>query len=135
MELQVMDFVGPLLGAVGFVLLMSLIREPARKQFNAVFVGGAAGAYVAGGFGVWELTYVLAGAYVAYLGLKSYRFIAIAWLMHTGWDLMHHFYGNPIWPFMETSSLGCAILDAAIALWFWVEAPSVFDGSRRRRLS
>jgi len=33
----------------------SLLREPARRQFNAIFVGGAMGAYLSGGFGPWEL--------------------------------------------------------------------------------
>jgi len=28
------------------------------------------------------------------------------------------FGGNPIWPFMPTSSWGCMIFDSLIALWF-----------------
>lgn len=27
------------------------------------------------------------GSIVAYLGLRSYRFIGVAWLMHSAWDL------------------------------------------------
>lgn len=117
--LQVMDGVGPAIGAGLFVLGMRFVREPARQSFNAIFVAGAAGAYVSGGLGLWELTYPLAGALAAWRGLKDYRFIGLAWLMHAGWDLVHHFWGNPIWPFMPTSSFGCVIFDSLIALWFF----------------
>ena len=44
--------------------------------------------------------------------------------MHAAWDAAHHFWGNPIWPFMLTSSWGCMIFDAAIALWFLAGAPA-----------
>ena len=126
--LVVMDVLGPVLGAVVFVMIMSCVREPARRRFNAVFVAGASGAYLSGGgFGPWELIYPVVTAPVVYLGLDSYRFIGIAWLMHSGWDLAHHLYANPIWPFMPTSSFGCLVFDAAIALWFLAGAPSVFQ--------
>jgi hypothetical protein len=45
--------------------------------------------------------------------------------MHAAWDLPHHLWGNPIWPFMPTSSFGCVIFDSLIALWFLVGAPSL----------
>ena len=34
---------------------MSLVKEPARHTFNAIFVAGASGVYLSGGFGPWEL--------------------------------------------------------------------------------
>jgi hypothetical protein len=37
-----------------------------------------------------------------------------------------HLYGNVIWPFMPTSSFGCMIFDALIAMWFLAGAPSMF---------
>ncbi|PYU22172.1 MAG: hypothetical protein DMG30_15570 [Acidobacteria bacterium] len=52
------------------------------------------------------------------LSLKIlHNFIGIGWLFHTGWDVLHHLYGNPIVPFVPTSSLGCAICDPVIAIW------------------
>ena len=123
--LQLMDYVGPALGAAAFVLLMSLVREPARRRFNAVFVAGAGGVYLSGGFGLWELLYPATVTPIAYLGLGSYRYIGIAWLMHSCWDVAHHLWGNPIWPFMPTSSFGCMVFDALIALWFLADAPTV----------
>jgi len=50
--------------------------------------------------------------------------------MHACWDVAHHLYGNPLWPWMPTSSFGCLIFDSTIAVWFLAGAPSVF--ARRR---
>jgi hypothetical protein len=123
--LVVMDYVGPAIGAALFVLLMSLVPEPARRTLNAVFVGGASGVYLSGGFGLWELIYPAVVTPVVYFGLRSHRFIGIAWLMHAAWDLPHFLWGNPIWPFMPTSSFGCGVFDTLIALWFLAGAPSL----------
>jgi Family of unknown function (DUF6010) len=131
-ELHVMDHVGPALGGVAFIALMSLMKEPARREYNAIFVAGAGAAYLSGGLGGWELLYTAIASGVAYLGLRSYRLIGVAWLMHSVWDAVHHFYANPIWPFMRTSSWGCMVLDAVIAVWFLAGAPSAF-GARRRQ--
>src|SRR5262245_66454717 len=122
---QAMDYVGPVIGGLVFVVLMSLLKEPTRRNFNAIFVAGAMGAYISGGLGMWELAFAAAGSIVAFRGLSSSRFIGIAWLMHSAWDLVHHFLGNPIWPFMETSSFGCCVCDAGIAVWCLSGAPSV----------
>jgi hypothetical protein len=119
-----MDYIGPAIGAGVFVLIMSLVREPQRRTFNAVLIAGASGVYMSGGFGVWELVYPAVVTPVVYLGMSSYRFIGIAWLMHAMWDLPHHLWGRPIWPFMPTSSFGCVIFDTLIAIWFLAGAPS-----------
>ena len=121
-----MDYVGPAMAAGLFIALMSLIPNPARRSFNAIVAAGALTAYIGGGFGVWELIYPVLALPVVYCGLKSYRAIGAAWLMHAFWDLPHHLIGHPIWPFMRTSSLGCMIFDAAIAIWFLLDAPSIF---------
>jgi len=123
--LHVMDYLGPALAAVVFVLVMSLVREPARLKVNAIIVAGAGGVYLSGGLGPWELLYPAITAPVVYLSLRSHRFIGLGWLMHSGWDVVHHFHGNPIWPFMPTSSFGCMVFDAGIAIWFLAGAPSV----------
>jgi len=123
--LLVMDYVGPAAGAAIFVVIMSLVKEPARRSLNAVVAAGASGVYLSGGFGAWELLYPALTIPVVYLGLRSYRFIGLAWLIHSGWDLVHHFWGNPIWPFMPTSSFGCMIFDALLAVWCLAGAPSV----------
>ena len=120
------ELIAPAIAALVFVFGMSFVREPTRRTLNAVLAAGAVGVYVSGGgFGVWELPYLLAATPVVYAGLRSYRYIGIAWLMHSCWDVVHHLWGNPIWPFMPASSLGCLIFDAEIALWFLAGAPSV----------
>jgi hypothetical protein len=131
-SLVVMDFVGPALGAVVFVLLMSLVREPVRRNLNAIIVAGASATYISGGFGPWELVYPVITAPIVYRALTSHAFIGIAWLMHSCWDVLHHLYGNPIWPFMATSSFGCMIFDALIAVWFLAGAPSIFARAAAR---
>ena len=120
------DYLGPAGAAVLFVVIMSLVREPARRNINAIIAAGASGVYLSGGgFGPWELLFPVVAVPIVYQGLRAYRFIAIAWLMHSGWDVLHHLWGNPIWPFMPTSSFGCMIFDALIAVWFFAGAPSI----------
>lgn len=118
-----MDVLGPAIGAGLFVLAMSCVREPSRRTLNAVIVAGASGVYLSGGFGIWELAYPVLVTPVIYRALQSYRYIGLAWLMHAAWDLPHHLWGNPIWPFMPTSSLGCVVFDSLIAVWFLAGAP------------
>ena len=121
-----MDLIGPALGGVLFIVVMSLIPNPARRNFNAIFAAGAVGTYIAGAFGVWELLYPIVATPVVYLGLRSYRAIGAAWLMHAAWDMPHHLVGHPIWPFQRASSLRCMVFDSVIAVWFLAGAPSIF---------
>jgi hypothetical protein len=127
--LHLADWLGPLGGALVFVALLSLVREPARLKLNALGIAGAAATYVGGALGAWELAYAAVGLAVAYRALGSYRWIAVGWWMHAGWDLVHHLLGSPIWPWMPLSSFGCMLFDSAIAIWFVVGAPSIW---RRR---
>ncbi|MBL8951333.1 MAG: hypothetical protein JNK82_11180 [Myxococcaceae bacterium] len=113
-----MDSVGPALAGLAFVAAMTRVPEPARLRLNAVLVIGVSSAYLSGGFGLWELVYPAAVSVVGYRAMFSYRFIGVGWLMHSAWDLAHHLWGNPLWPFMATSSWGCMIFDAVIGLWF-----------------
>lgn len=132
-SLQLTDFVAPAAAAVVFVLVMSLLKEPTRRSFNAILVAGASGAYLSGGLGMWELIYPVVAGVVSYFGLRSFRVIGLAWLMHAGWDTVHHLYGNPIWPFMPTSSFGCLVFDSLIAIWFLAGAPSLLPLASRQR--
>jgi hypothetical protein len=128
-----LDALPPIAIALLFVLLMSLVREPARRRFNAIFVAGAGAAYLNGGLGAWEFAFTALATWVAYRGLDSYAFIGLAWMLHTGWDVVHHFHGRPIVYFQPTSSAGCAITDFLIALWFFAGAPSLLERLRLRR--
>jgi hypothetical protein len=129
--LQPLDYVIPVVIALVFIALTSLLKEPARQKFNAIFVAGAGAAYLNGGLGAWEFAFTAVATWCAYRGLASYGFIALAWILHTFWDVAHHFYGRPIVYFQPTSSAGCAITDAILALWFFAGAPSAYTLLRR----
>jgi len=126
-----MNVVIPILVGFVYVSLCSLFREPSRISFNAIMIAGAGAAYLSGGFGVWEFAFTAVVTFCAYRGLRSYHFIGVGWLLHTAWDVLHHLYGNPIIPFVPTSSLGCAICDPVIAVWCFAGGRSLIRGSRQ----
>src|ERR1700730_13746279 len=129
------QWIAPVIIAIVSMLLISLMKEPNRRYCMAIILGGAGSAYLSGGgFGKWEMGFSTVMAICAYQGLRSYRFIGIGWLMHTGWDILHHLYGNPILPFDATSSLGCAICDPVIAAWCLAGAPSLYEVIRGKRI-
>jgi len=128
-----LDAIPPVVIAFLYILASSLLREPARRNFNAIMISGAGAAYLSGGFGGWEFVFCAVVTLCAYEGLQSYRFIAIGWLLHSVWDVLHHLYGNPIVPFAPASSAGCAITDAILAIWFFADAPSMFQVVKFRR--
>jgi hypothetical protein len=123
--LDATDLIGPVFGALVFIALMSVVPEPVRQRFNAIFVAGAGAAYLNGGLGAWEFVYIAIATLIAYLGLSCYRYIGLAWFFHAGWDAIHHLYARPIWPWMPTSSAGCAVFDTVIGFWFFMNAPPV----------
>jgi hypothetical protein len=100
-----------------------------RQRFSAIFVAGAGAAYLAGGFGYAELVFCTFMTILAYRGLDNYRAIGIAWLLHSGWDLAHLKWGNPILPFLPDSSFGCMVCDPVIAVWYLMGAPSIWRRS------
>jgi hypothetical protein len=127
------QWIVPVIVAVVFILLCSLVKEPNRRNFMAILLGGAGAAYLSGGgFGIWEMLFTTLMVIPAYKGLQSYRFIGIGWLLHTGWDILHHLYGNPLLPFDATSSLGCAVCDPVLAVWCFAGAPSLYEVIRRK---
>ena len=128
------EVLAPILIGLLYVLLNSLIREPHRRKFNAVMVGGAGAAYLSGGaLGPWEIVFCAVLAYVAFRGLDSWTFIGVGWLLHTGWDVLHHLAGSPLLAFDPLSSYGCAICDPVIAIWCLAGGPSAAAVARRVR--
>jgi uncharacterized protein DUF6010 len=125
MSFRLIDVTAPVIVAVIYISAVSLFKEPQRRNFNAIMIAGAGAAYLNGGFGMWEFAFTAVVTFFAYRGLQSYRFIGIGWLLHTGWDVLHHLYGTPIVPFVATSSLGCAICDPVIAAWCFAAGPSI----------
>jgi Family of unknown function (DUF6010) len=123
--LTIPGMMAPAIVAVLFIAACSLIKEPGRRNFSAIMLAGAGAAYLNGGLGGWEFAFCPVIACLAYWGLKDYRFIGAGWILHTAWDVVHHLYGNPIVPFVATSSAGCAICDLVLAIWYFRGAPSI----------
>jgi hypothetical protein len=122
--IRLIDLVAPIIVAIVFIVATSAFKEPHRRNFNAIMIAGAGAAYLNGGLGALEFVFAAVVTFCAYKGLNSYSFIGLGWILHTGWDVVHHLYGNPIVPFVPTSSLGCAICDPIIAAWCVAGAPS-----------
>lgn len=119
--------------ALVYITISSLADEPNRQKISAVIIGGAGAVYWSGGLGVAEYIFATAMVFMAFKGLTNYKYIGVAWLMHTTWDVLHHLYGNPIVPFSASSSAGCAVCDSVLAIWFFYGAPSAFDLFKKMR--
>ena len=132
--LTFLQIVAPLMVALGFISACSLLKEPGRRNFSAIMIAGAGAAYLNGGLGAWEFAFCALVTFIAYRGIKDYRFIAVGWLLHSIWDVAHHFYGTPIVPFIPTSSAGCAICDLGLAAWYFLGAPSIYTWLGKRNL-
>ena len=113
--------------AIAFIVVMSFVRDPARQKINAIIIAGAGSVYWNSGLGVWEFLFGSLMLFVAFKGLKHYYFIGIGWLLHTGWDIMHHLFATPIVYLEPSSSAGCAVCDPILALWFFLGAPTIWN--------
>jgi hypothetical protein len=123
---SILPFVMPVLIALVVISIFSFVKEPYRQKINALGIAAAGAVYWSGGFGVWEFPFGPLMLFVAYRGLSNYKFIALGWLLHTCWDILHHLYGHPIIVFAPSSSQGCAICDSVLAIWFYMGATPVF---------
>ena len=123
-DLGIVNLIAPLIVAGVYIVACSFCREPQRRQFNAIVIAGAGAAYLNGGLGPWEFAFTPIVTWCAFRGLSDYRFIGVGWLLHTGWDTVHHRYGTPIVPFVPDSSFGCAICDLGLAAWCFAGGPS-----------
>ncbi|HWB27580.1 MAG TPA: DUF6010 family protein [Chitinophagaceae bacterium] len=126
-----MNAVAAIVIAFLFILVMSLVKEPGRQKINAFIIAGAGSVYWNGGLGVWEFAFSTLMLVIAVKGLKHYYFTGIGWLLHTGWDILHHLYGHPIVYLEPSSSAGCAVCDPILAAWFFFGAPSIFNFFKR----
>ena len=133
-EFTIINAMAAALIAVVFIAILSFVKEPARQKFNAIIIAGAGGVYWSGGLGIWEFVFGLLMLFIAYKGLKHYYFIGIGWLLHVGWDILHHLYANPIVYLAPSSSAGCAVCDSILALWFFFGAPTIWNVFRKQNL-
>ena len=125
----------PVFVAIAFIAAVSLLREPKRRQFSALVIAGAGATYFGAGFGFWEVAFCALMTWLAFSALDDYRYAGVGWLLHVGWDVLHHLRGHPILPFLPLSSAGCAICDSVIAIWYFLGAPSFYGAIRLRSAS
>jgi hypothetical protein len=125
-QIGMANIIAPVIVSGIFIALTSLFKEPTRQQFSALMIAGAGFVYFGGGFRFWEVGYGALFLWLAFRSLTDYRFVGVGWMLHVGWDILHHLYGRPILPFIPLSSLGCAICDTGIAVWYFLEAPSIW---------
>ena len=118
--------VGAVLIAGVYISIFSLVKEPARQKINALIIAGAGATYWSSGLGFYEFPLGVIMITLAYKGLTNYKYLALGWMVHTVYDLLHHFYANPIIPMESSSSAGCAICDPILAVWLFFGAPSIF---------
>ncbi len=114
-----------------FVAVVGLLKEPTRQRAMAIMVGMAGGLFATPPFA--EAGF-LVGAVIAacgYFGLKSYPFIGLGWLLHAAWDTFRYSQDAGLVGQPPHASLGCAVFDPMIALWFFLGAPSVWRFARR----
>ena len=119
--------VGAVVVAFLYIAEFSLVREPNRHIINALIIAGAGATYWSGGLGFYEYPLGLIMLILAFKGLTNYKFLALGWLVHTVYDLLHHFYANPIILEVSSSSAGCAICDPILAVWLFFGAPNIFE--------
>ena len=129
-SLDPLHVVLPIVVAALFIAAMSFLQEPSRRHVSALLIAGAGTTYFGGGFRFWEIGFFVLLTWLAFRALDDYRFAGIGWVLHVGWDILHHLYGRPILPFVPLSSAGCAICDSGIALWYFLGAPPVMGRSR-----
>lgn len=125
-EFSSMTVVGAVAIAALYITIFSFVKEPIRQKINALIIAGAGGVYWSSGLGVGEFPLGIIMVTLAYKGLTNYKYLALGWMIHTVYDLLHHFYANPIVPMAPSSSAGCAICDPLLAIWLFYQAPSVF---------
>lgn len=127
--MTIANILAPMIVSALFVSAMSLLREPDRHKLSALLIAGAGAVYFGGGFGWWEVAFCGLLTWLSFRGLENYSYIAVGWLIHIGWDVLHHLYGRSILPFLPLSSAGCAICDTGIAIWYFLGAPSLWRRS------
>lgn len=124
------NILAPIVVSGLFVSAMSLVYEPDRRKLSALLIAGAGAVYFGAGFGWWEVAFCGLLTWLAFRGLDDYRYIGLGWVLHIGWDILHHLYGRSILPFVPLSSAGCAICDTGIAIWYFLGARSLWGRGR-----
>lgn len=116
--------------AIVFVLVVGAIKEPIRQKSMAIMIAMAGGLFAYPPYAELGFMWGAAIAVCGYFGLKSYKFIGLGWILHAIWDTLRYSQDAGLVGQAPHSSLGCAVFDPMIALWFFFGAPSVCKYAR-----
>jgi hypothetical protein len=65
--------VAPVIVGLVYIVVVSVVPDPARQKVNAVVLAGAGAAYISGGsLGLGELAFTTVVTFCAYRGLTTY---------------------------------------------------------------
>ena len=122
------NLVPAICGPLVLIALLSTQPKLRRSRVVGVLAAVAAGTYINAGFGAWELAASFAMGAVAYQGIfGNDAMVGIAWIMHAGWDFLHHLNDVPLIDLIPSSAIECAITDIILAGWALVGFPSIFS--------
>lgn len=116
--------------AILFAAVVGILKEPARQKSMAILIAMAGGLFAVEPFAELGFCFGALIAVCGYFGLKWYPSIGIGWILHACWDTVRYFNDAGLVGQEPHSSLGCAIFDPMIAVWFFFGAPSVWDHLR-----
>ncbi|MCC3406986.1 MAG: hypothetical protein JGK17_15605 [Microcoleus sp. PH2017_10_PVI_O_A] len=133
MNITPIDIVSGFIIAAIWICGFSVISEPRRRQVNCILVGLAASTYGNHSFGLTEAAGTIILLTLGILGLGNYRWLGVAWLVHSGLDIAHHIANDPMFQYFPASSVGCAVTDPILALWFFAGAPDIFGIIKQQR--
>jgi hypothetical protein len=119
------DIVSGFMIAAIWIYGFSFVSEPRRRQVNCILVGLAAATYGNHSFALIEAAGTIIVLTLGILGLGDYRWLGVAWLVHSGLDIAHHIANDPMFRYFPASSFACAITDPILALWFFAGAPDI----------
>jgi hypothetical protein len=114
-------FGGALIGLLGVPIIMAPVYLNDRKTgklISGVILGLAAGAYINNSLAVYEMPLAMLMLFWAYKATSSWTFVGIGWITHAVVDIIHHSLGTPMFSYYDMSSLGCAVLDIILGIWF-----------------
>lgn len=125
-EFSLMFVLQNVLFAIAFVLVVGAIKEPIRQKAMAIMLAMAGGMFAYPPYAELGFLWGVGIAVCGYFGLRSYKFIGIGWILHGVWDTFRYSQDAGLVGMGPHSSLGCAVFDPMIALWFFLGAPSVW---------
>lgn len=114
------------------VLLFGALPHPWRARVSSAVAAFAGGVYLTGPLGLAEVPLALCVLVFAILGQADIRALGVAWCLHAAVDVAHDLLAPPVLPAFPTFSVGCAVIDPLLAVWYFAGAPSLLDRWRRR---